>query len=57
MWREYLRFRDRLRANPIAAQRYAELEAGLLVGRGGWYSGRDKQQFIARVPSGSEAAG
>jgi len=51
MWRDYLRFRDHLRSHPLDAERYAALKAALLVGRGGWYSGRDKASFIAPILS------
>jgi GrpB-like predicted nucleotidyltransferase (UPF0157 family) len=49
MWRDYLRFRDYLRANPEAAARYAELKEALLAERGDWYSGRDKEPFIRTI--------
>ena len=49
MWRDFLAFRDHLRAHPVDARRYEELKAALLVGRGGWYRGADKQAFIASV--------
>ena len=49
MWHDLLRFRDHLRSHPDDARRYAELKAALLVGRGGWYSGRDKQSFIHAI--------
>jgi GrpB-like predicted nucleotidyltransferase (UPF0157 family) len=46
MWRDYLHFRDYLRADSEAAARYVELKQSLLTERGGWYSGRDKESFI-----------
>lgn len=49
MWRDFLRFRDYLRANPAEAARYESLKASLLVGRGGWYSGLDKEPFIRPI--------
>ena len=49
MWRDFLRFRDYLRANPAEAERYARLKASLLVDGGTWYSGRDKVHFIRPV--------
>jgi len=51
MWRDFLRFRDHLRSHPDDAHRYAELKASLLVGRGGWYRGLDKQAFISAILS------
>lgn len=49
MWRDYLRFRDFLRAHPRDARAYAALKASLLSGRDGWYSGRDKASFIEPI--------
>jgi GrpB-like predicted nucleotidyltransferase (UPF0157 family) len=49
MWRDYLRFRDSLRAEPEAAVRYSEFKASLLAERGDWYSGRDKEPFIRPI--------
>jgi GrpB-like predicted nucleotidyltransferase (UPF0157 family) len=49
MWRDYLSFRDHLRANPDDAARYEALKRSLLVGRVGWYSGRDKEAFIRPI--------
>jgi len=51
MWRDFLRFRDHLRSHPDDARRYEELEAALLVGRGGWYRGLDTQAFIRAIVS------
>ena len=55
MWRDYLRFRDHLRSHPEDAERYATLKASLLVGRGGWYRGVDKEPFIAPTLRGTQA--
>jgi GrpB-like predicted nucleotidyltransferase (UPF0157 family) len=52
MWRDYLRFRDHLRTHPQDAARYADLKAALLAERGGWYSGRNKAQFIRPILDG-----
>lgn len=49
MWRDYLRFRDYLRANPEAAARYTALKKSLLAECGDWYSGRDKEPFIGPI--------
>jgi GrpB-like predicted nucleotidyltransferase (UPF0157 family) len=49
MWRDYLRFRDYLRAEPEAAVRYSELKESLVAERGDWYSGRDKEPFIRLI--------
>lgn len=49
MWRDFLRFREYLRANPAEAARYASLKASLLIKRGNWYSGRDKEPFIRPI--------
>ena len=51
MWRDFVRFRDHLRSHPDDARRYEELKAALLVGRGGWYRGLDKQAFIHAILS------
>jgi GrpB-like predicted nucleotidyltransferase (UPF0157 family) len=53
MWRDYLCFRDHLRAHPKDAARYARLKASLLAERGGWYSGRDKESFIRSILNGA----
>ena len=50
-WREFIRFRDALRADPRLAAEYAELKRRLL-GRGRWYRGVDKQELIERVLAG-----
>jgi GrpB-like predicted nucleotidyltransferase (UPF0157 family) len=52
MWRDYLRFRGHLRANPQDAARYADVKTSLLVERGGWYSGRDKESFVRPILDG-----
>jgi len=53
MWRDYLRFRDALRADPALAQQYEALKRRLLDERGG-YRGVDKEALIrctlAHVP-------
>ena len=49
MWRDFLAFRDHLRSHPAEARRYEDLKATLLVGRRGWYSGRDKERFVAEI--------
>jgi GrpB-like predicted nucleotidyltransferase (UPF0157 family) len=49
LWHDLLWFRDYLRAHQLEAKRYAALKAALPVGRGGWYSGRDKARFIVPV--------
>jgi GrpB-like predicted nucleotidyltransferase (UPF0157 family) len=49
MWHHYLRFRDHLRSHRADANRYEALKAALLVGRGGWYRGLDKEAFIASI--------
>jgi GrpB-like predicted nucleotidyltransferase (UPF0157 family) len=50
-WREFIRFRDALRADPGLAAEYEELKRGLLE-RGRWYRGVDKQDLIERVLAG-----
>jgi len=49
MWRDFLDFRDYLRANPTEAARYERLKRSLLAARGEWYSGRDKEPFIRPI--------
>ena len=49
MWHDYLRFRDHLRSHPADANRYEALKAALLVWRGGWYRGVDKEAFTAPI--------
>ena len=49
MWRDFLRFRDHLRAHPEAARAYSALKTRLLAERGTWYSGSDKESFIAPI--------
>lgn len=49
MWRDYLRFRGYLRANPEAAARYAALKQSLLAEGGDWYSGQDKEHCIRAI--------
>lgn len=49
MWRDFLTFRDHLRANPAAAARYEELKRTLLAERDEWYTGRDKDTFIRPI--------
>jgi tRNA threonylcarbamoyladenosine biosynthesis protein TsaE len=49
MWRDSLRFRDALRADPSRAQEYEALKRRLLEERGDWYHGVDKQELIQRV--------
>ncbi len=39
------------RSADALATRYEALKASLLVGRGGWYSGRDKEAFVAAILS------
>jgi GrpB-like predicted nucleotidyltransferase (UPF0157 family) len=53
MWRNFLRFRDHLRSHPGDARAYAALKEGLLARRGSWYSGRDKETFIAPILTAS----
>jgi GrpB-like predicted nucleotidyltransferase (UPF0157 family) len=50
-WREFIRFRDALRADPSLAAEYEELKRRLLE-RGRWYRGVDKQELIERVLAG-----
>jgi GrpB-like predicted nucleotidyltransferase (UPF0157 family) len=50
-WRDFIRFRDALRADPSLAAEYEELKRGLLE-RGRWYRGVDKQELIERVLAG-----
>jgi GrpB-like predicted nucleotidyltransferase (UPF0157 family) len=47
-WREFLRFREALRADPKLAAEYEELKRALLE-RGTWYRGVDKKKLIERV--------
>jgi GrpB-like predicted nucleotidyltransferase (UPF0157 family) len=47
-WREFMRFRDSLRADPELAAEYEQLKRTLLE-RGAWYRGVDKQELIERV--------
>jgi GrpB-like predicted nucleotidyltransferase (UPF0157 family) len=47
-WRDLIRFRDALRADPSLAAEYEELKRGLLE-RGRWYRGVDKRELIERV--------
>ena len=47
-WREYIRFRDALRGDPVLAAEYEELKRSLLE-RGYWYRGVDKRELIERV--------
>jgi GrpB-like predicted nucleotidyltransferase (UPF0157 family) len=49
MWRDFLRFRDHLRAHPETARAYGALKAQLVAERGKWYSGSDKESFIAPI--------
>jgi GrpB-like predicted nucleotidyltransferase (UPF0157 family) len=49
MWRDYLHFRNHLRANPEVAARYAAFKESLIAERGDWYSGRDKERFIRPI--------
>jgi tRNA threonylcarbamoyladenosine biosynthesis protein TsaE len=48
-WSDYLRFRDALRADPERTREYERVKRELLSGGAEWYSGRDKDPFIARV--------
>jgi GrpB-like predicted nucleotidyltransferase (UPF0157 family) len=52
MWRDYLRFRDHLRANPDEAEHYATFKQSLLSDRSDWYHGADKTPFIERILNG-----
>ena len=47
-WREFLRFREALRADPELAAEYEQLKRSLVEG-GAWYRGVDKQELIERV--------
>jgi GrpB-like predicted nucleotidyltransferase (UPF0157 family) len=47
-WREFIRFRNTLRADRNLAVEYEELKRKLLE-RGRWYRGVDKQELIERV--------
>jgi GrpB-like predicted nucleotidyltransferase (UPF0157 family) len=47
-WREFLHFREALRADPELAAEYEQLKRALLE-RGTWYRGEDKQELIERV--------
>lgn len=49
LWRDYVTFRDALRAEPQLVEEYASLKRTLLTARGEWYRGRDKADFIRRV--------
>ena len=50
-WREFIRFRNTLRADRNLAVEYEELKRRLLE-RGRWYRGVDKQELIERVLAG-----
>jgi GrpB-like predicted nucleotidyltransferase (UPF0157 family) len=50
-WREFIRFRDSLRADPSLASEYEDLKRRLLE-RGRWYRGVDKQDLSERVLAG-----
>jgi GrpB-like predicted nucleotidyltransferase (UPF0157 family) len=54
MWRDYLTFRDHLRKHPEDVRTYENLKRNLLNGREGWYSGRDKDAFIASILAGAD---
>jgi tRNA threonylcarbamoyladenosine biosynthesis protein TsaE len=54
-WVDYLRFRDALRADPERAREYERTKRDLLDRRDDWYSGRDKEPFVARVLAGAPA--
>jgi GrpB-like predicted nucleotidyltransferase (UPF0157 family) len=47
-WREFIRFRDALRADAELASEYEDLKRSLLE-RGSWYRGVDKRELIERV--------
>jgi GrpB-like predicted nucleotidyltransferase (UPF0157 family) len=47
-WREFLRFREALRADPKLAAEYEHLKRALLES-GTWYRGADKKELIERV--------
>jgi GrpB-like predicted nucleotidyltransferase (UPF0157 family) len=47
-WREFIRFRDALRSDPLLASEYEDLKRSLLE-RGYWYRGADKRELIERV--------
>jgi GrpB-like predicted nucleotidyltransferase (UPF0157 family) len=47
-WREFIRFRDALRSDPLLAAEYVDLKRSLLE-RGYWYRGVDKPELIERV--------
>jgi GrpB-like predicted nucleotidyltransferase (UPF0157 family) len=50
-WRDLIRFRDALRADPNLAAEYEQLKRHLLE-RGHWYRGLDKRELIERVLTG-----
>jgi GrpB-like predicted nucleotidyltransferase (UPF0157 family) len=50
-WREFIRFRDALRADPGLAAEYEQLKRSLLE-RGRWYRGVDKRELIEKVLAG-----
>jgi GrpB-like predicted nucleotidyltransferase (UPF0157 family) len=50
-WREFIHFRDALRADPELAGEYEQLKRRLLE-RGHWYRGVDKRELIERVLAG-----
>lgn len=47
-WRDFIRFREALRADPGLAEEYEALKRSLLQ-RGHWYRGVDKRELIDRV--------
>jgi len=49
MWRDYLHFREHLRAHPDDVRRYGDLKKVLLKTRDDWYHGIDKAEFIESV--------